>query len=492
MERRIKTLYIITIVAILAFLGVQTYWLYTRYEYSLTEHENQTYSRILDLLDEYRSGRAEQTDRIPGQTRQTSYNVDMISDMKSDTLSHRIKVQSIVYNAYDLLGLPKDHILTDEDKQKIQDLLLTDEKKGIDNTIRTFDTQNAPNDASIWSASRNVDLEAQNPFTVVGIDTLLTAAGINADIRLTTADSMIWQNRLERHTSSVRPTFKVVHPYSELELKIVEISCPIKISAVIAGMTDILVIAAAISALLIVCLLWQFSTILKQNRLDKMRNDFVLSMIHELKRPLSTLKMCVSGIENDAMMADRSVRHELMTSTRDALDNLSAYFSRLRDISFNTVDQIPLNTTHFRLSEVIGKIRDRISVPAGKNVSISNSCPPDMEITADRIHIYNILNNLIENSIKYSGKNVTVDIHCRTNAGNCMISVSDTGYGMSATDCEKVFDRFFRSQSAIDSDQPGMGLGLSYVRLLVEAHGGSIDVSSRKGKGSCFTITLPQ
>lgn len=491
MERRIRILYVITIIAILAFLGVQSYWLYTRYEYALTEYENQIYSRIISVLDDYKNERYKNNNERPGQTSQTSYNVDMLDSVKSDTCTRKVMIQSIRYNAYDLLGLPKSHVLTDEDKTKIADLVSSD-IDGVDKAVKTFTVKDAPDDATVWGASRNVELEISNPFTAEGIDTMLTAAGINAGIRLVTADSTIWTTRLERYNSAFRPALKVVHPYSELENKTVEISCRIEVPTIIASMANTFIIAVSVSILLIICMVWQFSTILKQNRLDKMRNDFVLSMIHELKRPLSTLKMCVSGIENERMMADTAIRQELTSSTRDALNNLSAYFSRLRDISFNNVEQIPLNTSQFMLAEVIDEIKANAVIPAQKHVVIENDCPSDTLITADRTHIINIMRNLVENAIKYSGNDIHIDISCRNDANQCIITVSDNGNGISTSDRERVFDRFFRSRAAIDSDQPGMGLGLSYVKLLVEAHGGTITVSGHEGKGSCFTITLPQ
>lgn len=102
-----------------------------------------------------------------------------------------------------------------------------------------------------------------------------------------------------------------------------------------------LALAVVLSLFLIHCLLWQIKTIVKLTRLDKMRNSFITTMIHELKRPISTLKMCVSGIDNDKLMEDNQLRHELTGEIRMALDNLSAYFSKLRDITFNNVEQIP-------------------------------------------------------------------------------------------------------------------------------------------------------
>ena len=129
-----------------------------------------------------------------------------------------------------------------------------------------------------------------------------------------------------------------------------------------------LALAVVLSLFLIHCLLWQIKTIVKLTRLDKMRNSFITTMIHELKRPISTLKMCVSGIDNDKLMEDNQLRHELTGEIRMALDNLSAYFSKLRDITFNNVEQIPLNVSSFNLTVLVDSVIKSITVPSTKDV----------------------------------------------------------------------------------------------------------------------------
>mgnify|MGYP000787608970 FL=1 len=166
-------------------------------------------------------------------------------------------------------------------------------------------------------------------------------------------DSVTWEPVTIRHSSVISPRFKVITPYSELEKKAVVIECKISSSEILRNMGWTLALAVVLSLFLILCLVWQIKTIARLARLDKMRNSFITTMIHELKRPISTLKMCVSGIDNDKLMKDNQLRHELTGEIRIALDNLSAYFSKLRDITFNNVEQIPLNITSFNLSELV-------------------------------------------------------------------------------------------------------------------------------------------
>ena len=256
-------------------------------------------------------------------------------------------------------------------------------------------------------------------------------------------------------------------------------------------MWQTLIISLLVSVLLIVCLALQFSTVLKLSRLDRMRNSFITTMIHELKRPISTLKMCVSGLDNERMMGDTQVRKEILAETRNALDNLSSYFSKLRDITFNNVEQIPLNIQSVNLHDLFEAVASAIVPPADKKVTVSNGIDRELVVSADRSHLYNIMNNLVENAVKYSGVSVEINALASEREGFVVLMVSDNGNGIPSGDIKHIFKRFYRGKASA-GEQPGMGLGLAYVKLLVEAHGGGISVESIEGRGTCFTITLPQ
>lgn len=109
------------------------------------------------------------------------------------------------------------------------------------------------------------------------------------------------------------------------------------------------------------------------------------------------------------------------------------------------------------------------------------------------MHFVNIISNLLENALKYSKEKVRIEISYRkSNDESITISVKDNGFGIPKSDCKYVFDKFFRSQAVTNKGILGMGLGLAYVKLLVSAHKGSIEVESEKSIGTVFTIKLPQ
>lgn len=496
MERRMKTLYSVTIISIISFLGMQGYWLYGQYSYSLIKYEHNIAEQIVKSVDAYNEIRNNNTensiDYIPSTD---EYEIDLpafslsLQYGDSTKITRKTTIRTYRFTPHELSwtdsGIPLNRELIDKASELAQLKL----KAPLDSVV--YDVTDAKDENEVWTATNNIHTERQNPFRVAGLDSILNKAGIKAHISLAKTDSIIWESKVDYCGSAFNPRLSVSIPYSQLEGKTVVIECKIYPFDVLPGMWLILIISVIISTLLIVCLVLQFSTVLKLSRLDKMRNSFITTMIHELKRPISTLKMCVSGLDNERMLEDKTIRKELLDESRKALNNLSAYFSKLRDITFNDVEQIPLNIQNVNLHDLFDTVALATVQPSGKTVIIHNDIASDTIVSADRAHLYNILNNLVENAVKYSGPEVKINATASVKEGVIEFMVADNGNGITDGDLKHIFKRFYRGKASL-GEQPGMGLGLSYVKLLVEAHGGDISVDSFEGRGTCFTIKLPQ
>lgn len=498
MEKRVKTLYIVTIIAILAFLGIQVYWLYERYEFALRDCERNLSERIVKCVDDYNRIREKTTDSRTDSLKKKDNGLDAFSlptfslqQQYGDTVktTRTARIYTYLFSAHELLGLEPETPLTEEQKKKVAELAQQHMTEPADSMV--FDASGARDENEAWSATNNVQIERKCPFHADGIDSVLSKDGIRADITLIRADSTVWGTKISDHKSVFTPEVSLTIPYSQLQGLTVRIVSRINPLDVLPGMWQTLVIALLVSFLLIGCLVLQFSTVLKLSHLDRMRNSFITTMIHELKRPISTLKMCVSGLDSERMLEDPETRKELLSETRTALDNLSAYFSKLRDITFNEVEQIPLNIQSIDLHELFDAVADATVRPSGKAVSITNDIASDAIVSADRSHLYNILNNLVENAVKYSGAEVEINASATVRDGVVELMVKDNGNGIPSGDLKHIFRRFYRGKASA-GEQPGMGLGLAYVKLLVEAHGGGITVECDERRGTCFTIKLPQ
>lgn len=483
MEKRIKTLYIITIAAILAFLGMQGYWLYGRYEASLSEQEDRILATIKTEMDGYFNSYYSQKKNF---SYVTSYSISKSYDSIG---SKSFNATIVWYDRDQVKYLPvKDPMKTNEENIKtVKDFM----DNNANHIKKSYETSNAPTEGDVWTAMQKADLEFESAMTVDRMDSIMVSIGVNGKSRLVELDTMVWNYSMIRHSFLMRPSAIVNIPYSELDRKIAEVEFTLSVGEVLKDMAGTLAIVGLISVFLITCLVFQINTVLRLTRLDRMRSSFVTTMIHELKRPISTLKMCLSGLENERMMQDAEIKTQMLSETRLALDNLSAYFSKLRDITFNNVEQIPLNTQSLSLHKLFDDVASSISAPSDKTVEIINDISQSLEISADSTHLYNILNNLVENAMKYSGESVQIRAAASVVNEDVEIRISDTGNGISSGDLKHIFKRFFRGKAAA-GDQPGMGLGLAYVKLLVEAHGGVIEVESEEGRGTCFIVKLPQ
>ena len=203
--------------------------------------------------------------------------------------------------------------------------------------------------------------------------------------------------------------------------------------------------------------------------------------------------MCVSFMGNERMMQDVESKQKILSSSYNELDNLTSYFSKLRDITFCDSTEIPLVKSRFSMRSLIEECIGKQNIPNGKEVKMNIVAVKDVEAWADRMHIGNIICNLLENAIKYSAEAVTIRIDYRMREdGTVQITVADNGFGIVKADQRYVFDKFYRSETVKDKSIPGIGLGLSYVKLLIEAHGGTITFESTEGQGTTFTIIIPQ
>ena len=413
--------------------------------------------------------------------------------ISASSLSDSAGIQSTIFDIYvvDLKKIDISNVINADIKEIIR-LYETSKPDGI--THHNFEITDKPTDPNEYDALERFTVDVRNPFKQSSLDSLLRKRGLALDnISIQKADTMLWLPSLTERTSILSPQITITYPYDIFEGELVSITLSVGISPVIAKMTDLLVLSLVLSILLITCLVAQIATIRKQRKQEELRQDFIHTMIHELKRPISTLKMCVSFMRNEKLMQDKESKDAIITDSSNELDNLSSYFSKLRDLTFNDATEIPLTLSAFNLHDTIEECISRLSIPIGKKAEINILSKEDKVLTADKMHIGNIISNLLENSIKYSDENVKIDIDYRENSNDSVfITVKDNGFGIAKTDANYIYDKFFRSRSVSDKDIPGMGLGLAYVKQLVQAHRGSIVMESEEGVGTIFTINLPQ
>ena len=304
MEKKIKILYLFTICAILGLIAVQIVWLRKQYEISLKEQETEVFDIMSNAIEKYRdirllSSRPDSYDTISW----SNSNIDYKRTNRS-TQSAVVTLTFYDGDVHKILGLDDSVKLTKGMKDRA--IEKTHDYKDLSklvNAVKKFEVDSTPLRTDIWSAADEVTLDYNHPFTITGIDSIAKKAGIDAKIRLVSPDSLLWNPVHRLHGSMFRPVMTAVFPYATLEKKAVEFTCEIQLASVLKSMGAILTVSAVLSVLLIICLVWQIMTIRHLVRIDAVRNSFVHTMIHELKRPVATLKICVSSLSNPRLNA---------------------------------------------------------------------------------------------------------------------------------------------------------------------------------------------
>ena len=256
---------------------------------------------------------------------------------------------------------------------------------------------------------------------------------------------------------------------------------------VLREMAGILTASGLIVLLLGLAFYFLIRTIIRQRTLDEMKTDFTNNITHELKTPIAVAYAANDALLNFGEQADEAKRHHYLTLCRQQLERLSGMVEQILSMSMERRRQFKLNIETVPVAELLKPIIEQQQLKADKPVTITTRIEPeDLTVQADRAHLSNILNNLIDNAVKYSPGEAHVEIA----ATSSDIFFTYHGMGIEDDKLPHIYDKFYRIPTGDLHDVKGYGLGLFYVKTMVEKHGWSIDVSSTKGKGTSFTILL--
>jgi signal transduction histidine kinase len=213
------------------------------------------------------------------------------------------------------------------------------------------------------------------------------------------------------------------------------------------------------------------------------------NLAHELRSPVTRIR---GGAETTLTGSENLADYKSMTaSTIEECDHLLTLINTTLDISEAEAGVVKLKPADFDLAKVVRDMCDLFRpVAEDKVVAIREEIPAACQVRADREKIQRSLANLLDNAIKYSHANGSVTVVLREAETHILITVKDTGIGISSQDLPRIFERFYRSDAS--RSEPGNGLGLSLARALVRAHGGDITVESVLGAGSTFVVALPR
>src|SRR5690606_7943670 len=247
-------------------------------------------------------------------------------------------------------------------------------------------------------------------------------------------------------------------------------------------------------AIIIVCFVYAIRVIIQQKKLSEIKNDFINNMTHEFKTPIATVSLAVEALQDPDLVNQETFRSRYLGIIKEENKRLGTQVEKvlqaatldkkefkLKIETVNIVDLITTAQAHFEL--LVEKRGGTMEI----NLSIN-----DPYIEGDAFHLSNVINNLLDNANKYSKEAPKISIRGKETDGTIILSVQDKRIGMNKEMLKRIFDKFCRVPTGNVHDVKGFGLGLAYVKTMVEAHKGTIDVESEIDKGSTFTIHLPK
>ncbi len=231
----------------------------------------------------------------------------------------------------------------------------------------------------------------------------------------------------------------------------------------------------------------------REARVAKLQTDFVNKVSHDLRTPLTSIRMFVETLQMGRLQGDPTRQAEALGIIADEVARLSALINRLLDWA-----RMEAGRRNYQLvpSDVRGIVESAVAAlepqlliqPAEVVTEIEEHLP---RVRADRGALSDALLNLLQNAHKYTGTQKQILVTARLVGPTVLITVKDNGPGIAAPDQKRIFEKFYRAKDPLDRTIEGSGLGLAIVKLIVKAHGGRITVESEPGKGAAFTVALP-
>lgn len=236
-------------------------------------------------------------------------------------------------------------------------------------------------------------------------------------------------------------------------------------------------------------------TMLRQKKLGEIKNDFINNMTHEFKTPIATISLAVDAMKNEKVLQNREKMTYFSSIIKEENQRMNRQVETILKASQLEKQEVNLNLEPMHVHDVIKDVVDNFALQLqekqGKAEILLNA--ENDQINADEVHFSNLINNLVDNAVKYAKENTPLQLKISTSSNDrsLFVRVEDNGIGMSKETVKRVFERFYRAHTGNLHNVKGFGLGLSYVKTMVVAHGGEIKVDSTLGKGSVFTLQLP-
>ncbi|UTW64467.1 HAMP domain-containing histidine kinase [bacterium SCSIO 12741] len=260
-----------------------------------------------------------------------------------------------------------------------------------------------------------------------------------------------------------------------------------------AGLVMMTLLSFLFTSAIIYAFWYTVRSLYNQKRLSDIKTDFINNMTHEFKTPISTISLAVDSIRHPKVKQDADLIDHYADVIKEENSRMNDQVERVLHLALLNKGRVPLKLEATDMHELIrhaAKAFDLLLEKKGGELVLNLQANPH-HLIVDNEQVRHVLSNLLDNAIKYSPQNPRISVTTEVRGNNFQIAVSDQGMGMDRETLRRVFSRFYRAQSGNIQNVKGFGLGLSYVKSIVDLHQGSVRAESELGKGSTFYIEFP-
>ncbi|UAM98951.1 HAMP domain-containing histidine kinase [Polaribacter litorisediminis] len=274
---------------------------------------------------------------------------------------------------------------------------------------------------------------------------------------------------------------------------ILHIEFPTKNKHILSGISNILLLSLFFIFIIIVAFSSSLYQLIKQKKISEIKTDFINNMTHEFKTPIATINLALDSIRNPKIINDNEKVLRYVNMIRDENKRMHTQVENVLRISRLEKNQLDIAKETVDVHDIIEDAITHVSLLVNdkKGTIEKHFHAITTEISGNEFHLTNVVVNILENAIKYSVAPPKINVYTESMNKFFIIKIKDEGIGMSKSVQKSVFDKFYREQKGNIHDVKGHGLGLAYVKEIVEKHHGTVFVESEKGKGSIFTVKLP-
>jgi two-component system, OmpR family, phosphate regulon sensor histidine kinase PhoR len=259
------------------------------------------------------------------------------------------------------------------------------------------------------------------------------------------------------------------------------------------SMTGIIIVSVIFTIIIICAFYITVRALLKQKKLSEIKSDFINNMTHEFKTPLATISLAVDALKNEKVINDREKINYFTGIIKEENKRMNKQVETILQAALLDKQEVQLNLKKLHASELITSALNNIQLQVEEKhgrLEVNMAAAKDT-VMADDVHFTNLISNLLDNAVKYSKDNLLIKINTQNAGNNLKIKIEDNGIGMNKETLSRIFEKFYRAHTGNLHNVKGFGLGLSYVKTMVEAHHGTIKAESVPGKGTTFLLNFP-